>query len=124
MPARIGNVTFDCDDALLVASFWSAVLGRPLDPGGDAGFASIGAGDAERAEAAWFFEKVSEPKAAKNRMHLDLVDPDDDRVDRLVALGASVIAEHEFQGHRWTVLQDPEGNEFCIAREGFVVPAR
>jgi predicted enzyme related to lactoylglutathione lyase len=121
MATRIGNITLDCDDALVVARFWSAVLGRPLDPGGDAGFASIGAADATRPEPAWFFEHVPEPKAAKNRLHVDLLDPDAGAVDRLVALGASVIAEHELSpgGHRWTVLQDPEGNEFCVAIDSY-----
>lgn len=33
MAARLGNITFDCDDVLGLASFWSAVLGRPLDQG-------------------------------------------------------------------------------------------
>jgi hypothetical protein len=33
MAARLGNITFDCDDVLKLAAFWSAVLGRPLDKG-------------------------------------------------------------------------------------------
>jgi hypothetical protein len=33
MTARIGNITFDCDDALKIVTFWSAALGRPLDKG-------------------------------------------------------------------------------------------
>ena len=41
MPARIGNITFDCRDALRLATFWAAALGRQLDDGGDAGFASL-----------------------------------------------------------------------------------
>ena len=41
MPARIGNITFDCDDVLKVATFWSAVLSRPVDSGSSEGFASM-----------------------------------------------------------------------------------
>jgi len=122
VPVRVGNITFDCDDALSVASFWSAALGRPLDPDSGPHFASIGGGDADRVEPAWYFEKVPEPKAAKNRMHVDLVDPDPEAVERLVSLGASVVAEHKLGGgssHGWTVMQDPEGNEFCIASKSF-----
>ena len=121
MTLRIGNITLDCDDVLKVARFWSAALDRPLDPGSDAGFASIGRGDAGRTVPAWFFEKVPEPKTAKNRMHLDLVDSDPAAVIRLVSLGASVVAERELSpgGQRWTVLQDPEGNEFCVATSSF-----
>jgi hypothetical protein len=116
---RVGNIAFDCDDVLSVAGFWSAALGRPLDPGSGPHFASIGGGDAGRAEAAWYFEQVPEPKSAKNRMHLDLVDPDASAVGRLVALGASIVAEHTLGSHGWTVMQDPEGNEFCIAQKSF-----
>ena len=121
MPARVINISVDCDDALKIGGFWSEVLGRPLDPGGSPGFASIGGDDPERTEPAWYFEKVPEKKSAKNRMHVDLVDADPLAIDRLVALGASVVATHEIGGgsHRWTVLQDPEGNEFCVAEKSF-----
>jgi Glyoxalase-like domain len=116
---RIGNVAFDCGDVLKVASFWSAVLDRPLDDGGGEAFASIGGTDGERREPAWYFNRVREPKQAKNRVHLDLVDPDPAAVDRLVELGATVVGTHRIAGQRWTVMQDPEGNEFCIAAKSF-----
>jgi Glyoxalase-like domain len=121
MPLRPGNVTLDCDDVLRVARFWSAALGRPLDPRSSEVFASIGGADAGRAELAWYFAKVPGPKRAKNRVHLDLFDPSPTTVDELVGLGATVVGEHEVPGasHRWTVLQDPEGNEFCVAAKPF-----
>ncbi len=119
MPARIGNVAFDCDDVLKVAAFWSAALGRPLDKGSGAVFASIGGADGTRQEPAWYFHKVPESKQAKNRVHVDLVDTDDSAVDELVRLGATVVGEHEIPGHPWTVMQDPEGNEFCVATKSF-----
>jgi predicted enzyme related to lactoylglutathione lyase len=117
--ARVGNITVDCDDVLKVAMFWSSVLGRPIDEGASEFFASIGGKDATRAEPAWYFAKVPEPKQAKNRMHVDLVTPQ--TAADLVALGATVVGENEVPGgsHRWTVLQDPEGNEFCIAAKSF-----
>jgi hypothetical protein len=117
---RVGNITFDCDDVLTVGQFWSAALGRQLDPQSGPYFASIGAGDPERTEPAWYFEKVPEAKVAKNRMHLDLVDPDPSIVGRLVSLGASIVAEHALGDiHSWTVMQDPDGNEFCVANKSF-----
>jgi hypothetical protein len=119
MPARIGNITFDCDDALKVGNFWAQVLGRELDPGGDAGFTSIGRGDPNRNEPALFFESVPESKVAKNRVHLDLADSDSSAVSRFVALGASVVAEHQMGSHGWTVMQDPTGNEFCVAQGNY-----
>ena len=119
MAARIGNVTFDCDDVLKMAAFWSAVLGRPVDKGSSAVWASIGGTDPERREPAWYFSKVPEQKQAKNRVHVDLVNPDPAAVDQLVQLGATVVGEHQIPGQSWTVLQDPEGNEFCIAAKSF-----
>jgi hypothetical protein len=112
----VGNITIDCGDVLRVAAFWAAALERPLDEGASEWFASIGNKDPERAQVAWYFAKVEEPKTAKNRMHVDVYDASPDAVERLVALGATIVEEHEMSwaNHRWTVLQDPEGNEFCL----------
>jgi len=53
-------------------------------------------------------------------MHVDLVDPDPSAVERLVNLGASKVVNTKSGGlHRWTVMQDPEGNEFCVAAKSF-----
>ncbi|MGC2485779.1 MAG: VOC family protein [Acidimicrobiales bacterium] len=57
----------------------------------------------------------AEPSTTKNRVHVDLVDPNENRVWRLVELGARVIEEHDLGFHRWTVMQDPEGHVFCVA---------
>lgn len=120
MPARIANVAIDCADALQAAAFWSAVLDRPLDDGGSAEFATIGGTDPTRAEPAWYFNQVPEKKKAKNRVHVDLVDADyPSAVDRLVGLGANIVARHRMGSHQWTTMQDPEGNEFCIAAKPF-----
>ncbi|MGH3635897.1 MAG: VOC family protein [Mycobacterium sp.] len=119
MTARVGNVAIDCNDVLSVARFWSAALDRPLDTGSSAEFATIGGTDPARAEPAWYFNKVPEDKHTKNRVHLDLIDPNPSAVDNLVALGATVVASHRLGSHRWTVMQDPEGNEFCVAAKPF-----
>ena len=119
MAARIGNIAFDCDDVLTMAAFWSAVLGRPVDKGSSEFFASIGGADAERREPALYFNKVPESKQAKNRVHLDLVNPDPSAADEIVRLGGTVVGKHQIPGQRWTVMQDPEGNEFCIATKSF-----
>src|SRR3954463_6432941 len=110
MPARLSNITFDCDDVLKLAGFWSAVLGRPLDQASSEYFAAIGGTDAQRAEPAWYFTKVPEQKQPKNRVHVDLTDSDPKAIDALVGLGATVVGEHEVPGasHRWTVMHDPE----------------
>lgn len=119
MTATIGNIAFDCDDVMKIATFWSAVLDRPIDKGSGELFASIGGTDAARREPALYFNKVREPKRAKNRVHLDLVNPDPSAVDELIGLGATATGKHKIPGQHWTVMQDPEGNEFCIAAKSF-----
>ena len=127
MTFKIASVTFDCADALTVGRFWSAALGRPLDPNATSDFATIGfAGRRDTVgwatvdhddDPTWMFVKVPEPKTAKNRMHLDVmsVDPEAE-VARLVGFGATRVADMEEYGYEWTVMADPEGNEFCLAR--------
>jgi len=121
MRVRVGNITVDCNDVMRVAQFWSTELERPRDDGASEWFVSIGGRDPDRAEPAWYFAKVSEQKTAKNRMHVDVFDSSPDAVDRLVSLGAIVVGEHgmAWAGHSWTVLQDPEGNEFCVGAKPY-----
>ncbi|WP_234004078.1 VOC family protein [Nocardiopsis sp. SBT366] len=57
----------------------------------------------------FFFQRVPEPRAAKNRVHVDLVG-DGVELERLLSLGASVLARLP----DLVVLADPEGNEFCL----------
>ena len=64
------------------------------------------------------FQAVPETKTVKNRVHLDLlVGPEDHdaEVDRLVALGATTVGVHDGDEGRWTLLVDPEGNEFDVS---------
>jgi hypothetical protein len=64
------------------------------------------------------FQAVPEPKTVKNRVHLDLlVGPEahDAEVERVVALGATVVGVHDGDEGRWTMLTDPEGNEFDVS---------
>jgi hypothetical protein len=55
----------------------------------------------------------------KNRLHLDLTTEAGDRdaeIERLLALGASRADIGQTGEESWTVLADPEGNEFCVIR--------
>lgn len=115
MPLSHANITFDCADPLAVSSFWSAALDRSVDDGANEYFATIGL-PAQPGSPAWLFIQVPEGKTSKNRMHLDFTAPDRAaEVARLVGLGATEVGEHDEYGHQWTVLNDPEGNEFCVA---------
>jgi len=74
-----------------------------------------------------WFRRVPESKTVKNRLHLDLqsgagagLTPEERaermhaEVQRLVVLGATMAEERAEFGSRWTVMLDPEGNEFCV----------
>ncbi|WP_127782126.1 VOC family protein [Rhodococcus sp. X156] len=143
--ARDMQITYDCADPAGLAAFWAEALGYRLqDPPGD--FTSW-----EQALEAWgvpaehrndasavvdpdgagprlFFQRVPEPKQAKNRVHLDVraapglegeerMAALEAEAERLTALGARRLQRHEpappmNAGH--LVLADPEGNEFCL----------
>ena len=79
----------------------------------------VGIAPTERAvgRPAILFQKVPERKVVKNRVHLDLRgETMAGEVERLLALGATFIAERSLgESVRWTVMADPEGNEFCVS---------
>ncbi|MFT9666874.1 VOC family protein [Streptomyces rhizosphaericola] len=63
------------------------------------------------------FQRVPEPKTVKNRLHIDVHAPPGERgteAERLVGLGARILRAVDEQGGSWLVLEDPEGNEFCL----------
>jgi predicted enzyme related to lactoylglutathione lyase len=117
MTSAVYNVAIDCADAYGLASFWSQVVGRPLNdddhPGDPVAVIEMPTG--------WqlYFAQVPEPKTVKNRIHLCLRPdgPRDAEVARLTDLGATVVADRrEPDGAGWVVFADPEGNEFCVLR--------
>ena len=64
-----------------------------------------------------YFQRVPEAKTAKNRLRLDVRTRPEDlgaEVARVVGLGASFVEFNSQGGHRWAVMRDPEGNEFCL----------
>ena len=115
MSLTLSTVTFDCADAVELATFWAEALGRRVDDGGSAEFATIAA--APDGGPSLMFARVPEQKRAKNRVHLDLTSTARAAdVDRLVGLGAKPLADHDEDGSSWTVMADPAGNEFCVVQ--------
>jgi catechol 2,3-dioxygenase-like lactoylglutathione lyase family enzyme len=124
------QVTFDCADPAALATFWAAVLGYP-PPDIDGTHAVLRAlGQAEETLGDWYriedpnndgprlaFQRVPEHKTTKNRVHLD-VQPRDStlqqEVERVLALGATQLETVTDEAGTFVILQDPEGNEFCI----------
>jgi glyoxalase superfamily protein len=122
--------TLGCDagDPQRLAAFWAGALGYVSEPGyDDPDGASIV--DPDGKGPAIGFLRVPEPKTSKNRMHIDIRVAGEApwdmavresliraKVVELVAAGATEIREEqygEFLGH--VVMNDPEGNEFCVA---------
>jgi hypothetical protein len=135
-PGRI-QITFDCADPASLGVFWAAALGYPRpDVEGWHRFlrehgrseedlnATFALDDPAGARPRLFFQRVPEPKVAKNRVHLDLAAPatsDNDRrgdidafVERLRGMGAFELRSVEDDGGYFVVMTDPEGNEFCV----------
>jgi predicted enzyme related to lactoylglutathione lyase len=112
----VETVTFDCRNPRLLADFWATALGYRLEDADDEG-ASIVPAEGTAGQGLDFFV-VPEAKTVKNRLHLDLSPPRTmaAEVERLVAAGATVQGRVEEGGSFWTVMLDPEGNEFCVLR--------
>ena len=143
MPLAI-QVTIDCADPGALAQFWADALGYVLDspPEGFAtwpeALTAWGVPESEWNSASavvdpsgagprLFFQQVPETKTAKNRVHIDVrasagpggpIDVKRAEVtavsDRLIGLGASLQDYVEKMGSYWAVMEDPEGNEFCV----------
>lgn len=112
MGMTLEHVTIDCADPQGLAAWWAeAVGGAVTDDWGDFVRVDAGAVDVRR----FGFQRVPEPKAGKNRVHLDfqVTDPAAE-VGRLLGLGATRIRDASTGPMRWTVLADPAGNEFRV----------
>ncbi|KJY33869.1 VOC family protein [Streptomyces sp. NRRL S-495] len=136
------QITFDCAEPERVARFWCEVLGYVVPPAPE-GFASWadydrslpterqGAGfvaqDPEGVGPRLYFQRVPEGKVLKNRLHLDVrvgtglvgeerVAALEAECARLEALGGTRIYLLRADGYNESclVMQDVEGNEFCL----------
>jgi len=106
-PAGLMEIVVDTSDALRISTWWAGVLGAErkdhehgysyLEPVPEAPFESL------------VFVPVTEPKAVKNRIHIDVTSPD---VQLLVDAGARLLRAQD-EEISWSVLADPDGNEFC-----------
>ena len=127
------QITFDAANPPELAKFWQLAMGYVEEPP-PPGFATWpefaaannipddqldgygSAIDPDGNGPRMLFLKVPEGKTAKNRMHLDLQVPDPDgHVAELIAAGGTKVDTRSEFGHTWTVMTDPEGNEFCVS---------
>ncbi len=107
---RLKDIGVDAVDAPAIAAWWADAFGGTL--GHDDGYSYVD--DIAGAPVESFdFPSVPEPKTVKNRIHWDVTLTPGSTVADLVAHGAVVLAEPD-EENRWTVMADPEGNEFCV----------
>lgn len=116
MSLRMHHIVFDAHDLPRLARFWARALGwnvlseRELE---------VVIGPDENAPVGICFMPVTDAKTVKNRLHLDLTSDADERdaeIERLLQLGARRVDIGQTGNESWTVLADPEGNEFCVVR--------
>ena len=105
---RLYEVAVDCVDRRALAAWWAEVLGARVVHDEEHGWSSV-----EEIPGAGFdalvFAPVPEPRTVKNRIHWDV---DVVALEPLLERGARVLRAPD-GGILWTVLADPEGNEFC-----------
>lgn len=117
-PGPAIGLVLDCADPDRLAAFWAPALDYVNL--GNAGTYVVLLPNG-RPGPKLLLQQVPEPKATKNRMHLDIETPDIEiEATRLEALGAQRVQDellHE-HGTTWILMTDPEGNEFCVCDAG------
>ena len=116
LPVRLRHIVIDAHDLPGLARFWTHPLGWNVLCEREN---EIVIGTDENAPVGMCFMPVTGPKTVKNRVHLDLTSSAADRdqeIDRLLALRARRAGIGQTGAESWTVLADPEGNEFCVVR--------
>ena len=120
MPTRLVHLVVDANDPAAQARFWADALGWVI---GDVADDEVdvwpdGYSYPDPSALPLVFVPVPEPKTGKNRVHLDLASTSDAHQASLVArlrdLGATPADVGQGPEVPWTVLADPEGNEFCV----------
>jgi hypothetical protein len=108
------NLTVDAQDPSRLAHWWAEALGyQVISDKPD----EVEIRRSPDQSPGIVFVPVTAPKAGKNRLHIDLRPADQEaEVERLVDMGARHVDVGQGDAP-WTVLADPEGNEFCVLRE-------
>jgi catechol 2,3-dioxygenase-like lactoylglutathione lyase family enzyme len=123
MTSYLSHVTVDCHDAYALSEWWKPVLGwtdidgDPNEPGHEECMIR----DPETGQQLLFIE-VPDAELPAKRIHLDVAPREgtrDTEVERLLAHGATLVADHRGihgPGTGWVTLADPEGNQLCVIR--------
>lgn len=115
--ATLGSVVINVVDYEREKAFWMGVLGVDVAMDIDGFFCWLAPQHEGGIRLA--LQKVDEATDGRRRLHLDTSVEDLDAAQaQIEALGGSFVEDHEVAGFQWRVMHDPEGNEFCIARDG------
>jgi predicted enzyme related to lactoylglutathione lyase len=118
-------VVVDCRDAKSQASWWATALDHQMSERNTNEYL---VSDPSSSATPLYFMNVPEAKpTAKNRLHVDITTqaPLEEEVARLAALGGTLVNMHQdpptlANPDTLAVMQDPEGNEFCVINAGTV----
>ncbi|MFJ8753867.1 VOC family protein [Streptomyces sp. NPDC102441] len=116
MPVSLHHIVIDTHDLPALSRFWAGVLRWRILSERER---EVVIGPDENSPVGICFMPVTDRKAVKNRLHLDLTSAAEDReaeIERILALGARHADVGQTGEESWTVLADPEGNEFCVVR--------
>ncbi len=116
MTVRLHHIVIDTHDLPNLARFWAQALDWSILSERER---EVVIGPDENSPVGVCFMPVSDVKSVKNRLHLDLTASAEERdaeIDRLIALGARRAEIGQTGTESWVVLEDPEGNEFCVVR--------
>jgi predicted enzyme related to lactoylglutathione lyase len=121
MSIRVQCVNYDAIDPAAQGRFWAGVLGwrvtlelekewvlEPPEGSPEDGIVP---------DILFIKVPADETKTVKNRLHMDLR-PDDQaaEVARIESLGGKRVSVGQDESVSWIVMEDPEGNEFCVLR--------
>ncbi len=110
---EIGAIVWGVTDVARAVEFWSRALDYKLKYPPSEGWAILVPKEGEGVQLS--LNKVSSPKA--RRHHIDLFTDDREKeVERLLALGAARKPWQYEPGADYVVLQDPDGNPFCVVQ--------
>ncbi|MFI6320726.1 VOC family protein [Nonomuraea sp. NPDC050556] len=135
------QIAVDSADPHALADWWAEALGWEVEPQDEAfirrmiaeGHASEDDAITHRGRLVWkdgqainhpdrtaprlLFQRVPEPKVAKNRVHLDVnvgAENVEAELERLTDKGATFLHRGSQGPHFWVTITDPEGNELCL----------
>ena len=124
--ATLAEIVIDAQHPAALARFWAGVLDdyavRDYDQAEIDRLAALGHTPETDPTVAldgsgptWFFQQSGEPTTQRNRIHFDVVCRNREaEVHRLIELGARIREQRD----GYTVMLDPEGNQFCVKESG------